>query len=192
MANVCSDNIFFFSDDNPDGIKALWSDLEASITPGYHDNLGDIKRLFSKKGISADALSLNGTITDMTQTDGGILLELDTAWRPLYDAYQVLADAYHLFFVMESTETGCGIFYSTDDTGILFKSRYCVTGDTEIVTPCGRKLYERVDYGETFSSEAELLARFRKLGFRQKSLTALTDTLEKCGVYIHSFFNPYQ
>lgn len=33
MANVCSDNVFFFSDDNPDGIKALWRDLEASITP---------------------------------------------------------------------------------------------------------------------------------------------------------------
>lgn len=128
----------------------------------------------------------------MTQTDGGILLELDTAWRPLYDVYQVLANAYQLFFVMESTETGCGIFYSTDDSGIFFKSRYCVTGDTEIVTPCGRKLYERVDYGETFSSEAALLDWFKELGYQKKSVTELADTLEKRGVYIHSFFNPYQ
>lgn len=192
MANVCSDNVFFFSDDNPDGIAALWKDLEAAITPGYRDNLGDIKRLFRKKGLPTDALSLNGTITHMTQKEGGILLELDTAWHPLYEAYQVLADAYQLFFVMESTEPGCGIFYNTDDSGIFFKGQYCVTGDMDLVTPCGRGLCDRVDYGETFSSETELLARFRKLGFRQKSLTELADTLEKSGVYIHSFFNPYQ
>ena len=31
MANICCDDVYFFSDDNTEGIEALWKDLQLSL-----------------------------------------------------------------------------------------------------------------------------------------------------------------
>ena len=192
MANICCDDVCFFSDDNPEGIASLWKDLETAITPGYKDDLGNIRRLFLHAGIATDGISLRGTIIDMEKNDTRILLSLDTAWRPLHDAYTAIAKAYGVSFVMRSMEPGCGIFYNTDNTGNTFPDRYCVTGETSIDTPCGIPLEEKVDYGTAFSSENALMETFHDLGYPEETLEALAGTLDEQGVYIHSYINPYQ
>lgn len=110
----------------------------------------------------------------------------------LHDAYTALTAAYGIQFVMESIEPGCGIFFNTDDDGIAFSDRYCVTGDTSVVTPSGLVLWEKLEYGDTFSSENVLLQHFRDLGYKADTLETLTKTLDEQEVYIHSFINPYQ
>lgn len=192
MANTCCDDVYFFSDDNTERIETLWNDLQTAITPGYKDDLGHIKRLFVHAAISTDGLSINGIITDMERRYNGIILSLDAAWSPLYDAYTAIATAYGIQFVMRSIEPGCGIFFNTDDTGIAFPDRYCITGDTSIVTPCGLPLEEKMDYGTSFSSENFLMEKFHDLGYTDETLAALAVTLDEQGVYIHSFLNPYQ
>lgn len=72
MSNTCCDDVYFFSDDNAKGIEALWKDLQASITPGYKDDLGQIERLFLHTGISADGIRLCGTIIDMNRNGDSI------------------------------------------------------------------------------------------------------------------------
>ena len=191
MANICSDD-GCFSDDNPEGIASLWKDLETAITPGYKDDLGNIRRLFLHAGIATDGISLRGTIIDMEKNDTRILLSLDTAWRPLHDAYTAIANTYGVSFVMRSMEPGCGIFYNADDTRSTFPDRYCVTGETSIDTPCGIPLEEKVDYGTSFSSENALMETFHDLGYPEETLEALAGTLDGQGVYIHSYINPYQ
>lgn len=192
MANICCDDVCFFSDDNAEGIESLWKDLETAITPGYKDDMGEIKRLFLHTGIATDGIYLRGSIIDMGKNDTRILLSLDTAWHPLYDAYTAIASTYGVSFVMRSMEPGCGIFYNTDDTGLNFPDRYCVTGDTSVITPCGIPLEEKVDYGTTFSSENALMETFHDLGYPEETLEALAGTLDEQGVYIHSYINPYQ
>ena len=191
MANICCDDVCFFSDENPEGIASLWKDLETAITPGYKDDLGSVRHLFLHAGIATDGISLRGTIIDMKKNDTRILLSLDTAWRPLYDAYTAIANTYGVSFVMRSMEPGCGIFYNTDDTGSTFPDRYCVTGETSIDTPCGIPLEEKVDYGTAFSSENALMETFHDLGYPEETLEALAGTLDGQGVYIHSYINPY-
>ena len=192
MANICCDDVCFFSDDNPEGIASLWKDLETAITPGYKDDMGNIRHLFLHAGIATDGISLRGTIIDMKKNDTRILLSLDTAWRPLYDAYTAIANTYGVSFVMRSMEPGCGIFYNTDDTGNTFPDRYCVTGKTSIDTPSGIPLEEKVAYGTAFSSENALMETFHDLGYTEETLEALAGTLDEQGVYIHSYINPYQ
>ena len=192
MANICCDDVCFFSDDNAEGIESLWKDLETAITPGYKDDLGSIRHLFLHAGIATDGISLRGTIIDMEKNDTRILLSLDTALRPLHDAYTAIANTYGVSFVMRSMEPGCGIFYNTDDTGNTFPDRYCVTGETSIDTPSGIPLEEKVDYGTSFSSENALMETFHDLGYPEETLEALAGTLDEQGVYIHSYINPYQ
>lgn len=115
MANICCDDVYFFSDDNTEGIEALWKDLQASITPGYKDDLGQIERLFLHAGLSTEGINLRGTVVAMERTDHAVQLSLDTAWRPLHDAYTALTAAYGIQFVMESIEPGYGIFFNTDE-----------------------------------------------------------------------------
>lgn len=191
MANICCDDVCFFSDENPEGIASLWKDLETAITPGYKDDLGNIRHLFLHAGIATDGISLRGTIIDMKKNDTRILLSLDTAWRPLYDAYTAIANTYGVSFVMRSMEPGCGIFYNTDDTGNTFPDRYCVTGKTSIDTPSGIPLEEKVAYGTAFSSENALMETFHDLGYPEETLEALAAVLDEQGVYIHSYINPY-
>lgn len=81
MANICCDDVYFFSDDNTEGIEALWKDLQASITPGYKDDLGQIERLFLHGGLSTEGINLRGTVVAMERTDHAVQLSLDTAWR---------------------------------------------------------------------------------------------------------------
>ena len=191
MANICCDDVCFFSDDNAEGIESLWKDLETAITPGYKDDLGSIRHLFLHAGIATDGISLRGTIIDMEKNDTRILLSLDTAWRPLHDAYSAIANTYGVSFVMRSMEPGCGIFYNTDDTGSTFPDRYCVTGETSIDTPCGIPLEEKVDYGTAFPSENALMETFHDLGYTEETLEVLAGTLDEQGAYIHSYINPY-
>lgn len=52
--------------------------------------------------------------------DTYILLSLETAWTPLYEAYQAIAAAYHVLFVMQSIEPGERIYYNTDEAHLFF------------------------------------------------------------------------
>lgn len=44
MANICCDDVYFYSTDNPNGLNALWDDLNKAIsfnTPLSNGWLGD-------------------------------------------------------------------------------------------------------------------------------------------------------
>lgn len=55
----------------------------------------------------------------MEWNDTYILLSLETAWTPLYEAYQAIAAAYHVPFVMQSIEPGERIYYNTDEAHLF-------------------------------------------------------------------------
>ena len=56
--------------------------------------------LFSHKKIDSTGISLRGNVSYMEWNDTYILLSLETAWTPLYEAYQAIAAAYHVPFVI--------------------------------------------------------------------------------------------
>ena len=95
MANLCLDDVYFYSDEHPERIQELWEDLEASII------LSTCKpddRWFGKilqyKSINTENIYLRGSVCYMTYDNGAILLSLETCWEPLYEAYRVVADTY--------------------------------------------------------------------------------------------------
>lgn len=51
MANICGDDVYFFSSTNPDGLLSLWEDLEASIVICPDADKAWIGNLFEYKGI---------------------------------------------------------------------------------------------------------------------------------------------
>lgn len=53
MANICCDDVYFYSQSNPEHLAALWEDLETSIAFCSNEDLAWIGNLFELKKISA-------------------------------------------------------------------------------------------------------------------------------------------
>lgn len=114
MANICCDDVIFYTEGNPKGLYDLWEDLETYIILNQNPDLCWIGNLFSHKKIDSTGISLRGNISYMEWNDTYILLSLSTAWSPLYEAYQAIAASYHLSFVITlfflSVEMSLSIF----------------------------------------------------------------------------------
>ena len=88
MANICCDDVIFYTEGNPEGLYDLWEDLETHIILNQNPDLCWIGNLFSHKKIDSTGISLRGNVSYMEWNDTYILLSLETAWTPLYEAYQ--------------------------------------------------------------------------------------------------------
>lgn len=192
MANICCDDVYFYSQSNPEHLDALWEDLETSIVFCSNEDLAWIGNLFELKKIFAEGISLRGTVIYMERNSGNILLSTSTAWSPLYEAYQAIAKAYQVDFVMQSIEPGCSIYTNTDHSGQYFPDRYAVSIEDEtFLTPTGIPVGEKLEYGELFTTDAALLERFAEMGYPADKLEMLDTLLEDTGVEVHYFEDPY-
>lgn len=193
MANVCGDDVYFFSSTNPEGLLSLWEDLEASVIICTDADKAWIGNLFEYKEICTTGIGLRGTVSYMERDEGHILLSTDAAWTPLLEAYAAIADTYGVEFMMLSIEPGEGIYYNTDTSGKYFPDRYMVSiRNEELVTPSGERITEKLEYDNPFALAEDILACFQALGYEAESFEALKDLLEESDIYIHEFENPYQ
>lgn len=190
MANICSDDVYFYSDNNPEGLQHLWEDLEASIDRNPIRSF--IGSLFEYKKIPTDGVCLRGMVTYRERNDDGILLDLSTAWSPLYDAYRAIAAYYEVEFVCKSIEPGVGIYFNTDRNGRFFPEEYMITiEDGDEVTPLGKKVTDVLEDWAVYESGQKLMDTFHNLGYKASSLDELELLLGEQNICIHAFENPY-
>ena len=192
MANICCDDVIFYTEGNPEGLYDLWEDLETYIILNQNPDLCWIGNLFSHKKIASTGISLRGNVSYMEWNDTYILLSLETAWTPLYEAYQAIAAAYHVPFVMQSIEPGERIYYNTDEAHLFFPDRYCVRlYEESLLTPCGLIIGEKLEDGEPFETETDVLERFRDCGYPAATLKELELMFDADELIIFEFTNPY-
>ena len=192
MANICCDDVYFYSQSNPEYLDALWEDLETSIVFCSNEDLAWIGNLFELKKISAEGISLRGTVICMERNSDNILLSTSAAWSPLYEAYHAIAEAYQVDFVMQSIEPGCNTYINTDYSGQYFPDHYAVYVENEaFLTPTGIPVGEKLEHGELFTTNAALLERFAKMGYPANTLEMLDTLLEDTGMEVHCFEDPY-
>ena len=192
MANICCDDVYFYSQSNPEHLAALWEDLETSIVFCRNEDLAGIGNLFELKGIPTESLSLRGTVIAMERNPDNILLSTSAAWSPLYEAYHAIAEAYQVDFVMQSIEPGCNTYINTDYSGQYFPDHYAVSMEDEaFLTPAGIPVGEKLEHGELFTTDAALLERFVQMGYPAETLEMLDTLLEDTGVEVHCFEDPY-
>lgn len=182
MANVCSDTVVFFPKDETaeDAITRLKKDLLSC----YPDtgNSADTRMilLLEHLGIPTEGIYLRGDIVYMDIEDTYISLDLETAWRPLYDAYCKIAAHYGLDFVLCAEEPGERIFINTDVYGAYLDVRYRVLLelDTDAEGTAYEKLLEEEPDTEVyFSLEANLLEWFAEHGISAGSFDELERKL---------------
>ena len=192
MANICCDDVYFYSESHPEYLTALWEDLETSITFCRNEDLAWIGNLLQLKGISTEGLSLRGTVIYIERNPDNILLSTSAAWSPLYEAYHAIAEAYQVDFVLQSIEPGCNIYINTDHSGQYFPDHYAVSMEDEaFLTPAGIPVGEKLEYGEMFETDTSLLECFAEMGYPARTLEMLDTLLDDTGIGIHRFDDPY-
>ena len=192
MANICCDDVYFYSQSNPEHLAALREDLETSIVFCRNEDLAGIRNLFELKGIPTESLSLRGTVIAMERNPDNILLSTSAAWSPLYGAYHAIAEAYQVDFVMQSIEPGCRTYINTDHSGQYFPDHYAVSiQDETFLTPTGIPVSEKLEYGELFTTDAALLEHFAEMGYPADTLKMLETLLEDTRMEVHCFEDPY-
>ena len=192
MSNICCDDVYYYSQSNPEHLAALWEDLETSIVFCRNEELAWIGNLFELKDIPTEGISLRGTVIYMERNQDNILLSTSAAWFPLYEAYQAIAEAYQVDFVMQSIEPGCNTYINTDYSGQYFPDRYAVSMEDEaFLTPTGIPVGEKLEHGELFTTDAALLKRFVQMGYPADKLEMLDALLENTGIEVHCFEDPY-
>lgn len=192
MANVCCDDVIYYSETNPEGLQKLWEDLETSVILCPDTARAAIDRLFQDQNIPLSGISLRGTVTYMERSFDGIHLDLETAWSPLYEAYRLIADHYKVSFVLRSIEPNEEIYYNTDTLGNFFPERYMIAvGDENKISPSGLPLYRKLEDGQVYQSENEILDCLQSLGYAAESTTQMKDVLDDLEITVHEFINPY-
>ena len=192
MANICCDDVYFYSQSNPEHLAALWEDLETSIVFCRNEDLAGIGKLFELKCIPAEGFSLRETVISMERNQDNIFLSTSAAWSPLYDAYHAIAEAYQVDFAMQSIEPGCNIYINTDHSGQYFPDHYAVSiEDESYLTPADIPVGKKLEYGELFTTEAALLERFAELGYPANTLEMLDTLLEDTGIEVRCFEDPF-
>ena len=191
MSNICCDDVYFYSQSNPEYLAALWEDLETSIAFCRNEDLAWIGNLFELKDIPTEGISIRGTVIYMERNQDNILLSTSAAWSPLY-AYHAIAESYQVDFAMQSIEPGCNIYINTDHSGQYFPDHYAVSiEDESYLTPADIPIGRKLEYGELFTTKAVLLERFAELGYPANTLEMLDTLLEDTGIEIHCFEDPY-
>lgn len=82
MANICCDDVIFYTEGNPEGLYDLWEDLETYIILNQNPDLCWIGNLFSHKKIDSTGISLRGNVSYMEWNDTYILLGTNASIIP--------------------------------------------------------------------------------------------------------------
>lgn len=190
MANICCDDVQFHPGTNLEGLDKLWEDLETFIVLCPDPDCAALSRFFEYKSIPVTGIYLRGSVTYMERNPDGILLNLETAWQPLYEAYDAIAKVYGVTFVLKSVEPGENLYINTDSAGSCFPERYIVfIYNEEMSTPSGKKVTEVIEDWDVYASETELLETFCKLGYIADTAEELNGMLDEDEIHIYEFEN---
>lgn len=185
MPNICCDTVVFYMDDeatDATALRQLAEDLETCYSSPQSVLDCGMGILFEYLHIPAYNLYLRGDYTCMTVQEDHICLDVSAAWKPLFKAYQKLAEHYGLQFVMQSEEPGCNIFVNTDVYGRYLDTRFRILLYLE--EDASGTIYEKLWKGQTdtefyFSSEEDLCAWFAGYGVLAQNLNDLTMMLDR-------------
>ncbi|MCM1188555.1 MAG: hypothetical protein NC541_04570 [bacterium] len=197
MANICMDTVVFYaaSEGQEKGLAALWQAISACYLTGTSVNDSRLCRIFEQNSIPTDGLSLRSDVVYASLADEGyITLDCESAWSPMYEAYQSLAGHFHVSFELQAKECGFGIYINTDINGEYLPTHYKAYLSERPEDGSLDALFDDADEDTDlyFDSEDDLLQWFRKCGgFEADSVQALQDILGADYVSIHEFVNPY-
>ena len=122
MANICSTNLAFYSD-NYAQLYALHDRLYCFESQSHTSSLVNLATYF---GLNPSEYELRGEITYVGSLMQDVFyVDQEDAWAPHVDIWNTILNQYpDVRFVYMATEPGCGIYINTDAEGRYLSAQY--------------------------------------------------------------------
>lgn len=194
MSNICMDTVVFYAKSQKE--KVDLATLKLAFEKAYpSESAVDNKfsRFFVENNLPTQGLHLKGEVVELSLDGDVISLSCDVAWKPMYDAYACIADAFDVRFVMEAEEPGFEIYINTDCDSEYLTNRYKVYLSERPEDGSLDKIFDYAD-DETdfyFSSKDELLRWFSEHG--EIEINTVHALQEQLGLFIMVYeYSDYQ
>jgi hypothetical protein len=198
VPNWCNSSIAFYQEDGGNCIlEAFYTDIER------YQNFADVNGSYSNwcghyliaNQIDTDSIYCRGFFTNCELYSDYVRIDMETAWSPLPEVYDLLAKKYNLSYVYISEEPGSEIYINTDVNARFFSTRYLLDYfevedlglDEAMLAEYGTRLKalaENTHYYDTFD---EVMEDFKDFGFHASTLDKLNKCLELFNLEIYEY-----
>jgi hypothetical protein len=193
MPNWCSDSVIFIQEDGKnDRILELKAMLESEDNPAPNASEGWIGNTLLRAGIfeteeEVETIYARAFVEYIdVRDDNTLFIQVNSAWSPCTQAYNLLAEHFNLRYVLFAEEGGCEIYINTDVSGEYFPERYYLTcnGEDEEI----EELFWDLDCA-SFETEQQILDLLisEKILPPDSPLELLRDLIEPLGIEIEEY-----
>jgi hypothetical protein len=199
MPNWCSNSIAFYQEDGGTCLlEPLFMEIGKYINhidPETNRNCDWVGHFLKSSKIDPESLSSRGFFQNCELNSDHVRVDMDTAWSPLPEVWDKIAETYGLSYVYISEECGCAVYVNTDVEGRFFSDRYlldyfCVDDlrlDSNILAKYEeqlRKLEGETTYYDDFD---DVLNDFKELGFCGDNIEDLNKHLEQFNIEVYEY-----
>jgi hypothetical protein len=198
MPNWTSNSIAFYQEDGGnDLLEAFYTDIER------YQNFADVNGSLSNwcghyliaSKINPDDLSCRGFFTNCELHDSHVRIDMESAWSPLPEVYDLLAEKYNLLYVYIADEPGCEIYVNTDVEGRFFTDRYILDYfeieslelDDETLAECGARLKALAENTHYYENFEDVMKSFKDFGFFATDIESLNKNLERFNITVYEY-----
>ena len=185
MPNWCWNSVAFYQEDGGNAmVEAFYADIQKY--QDYRDpetgKLSDwVGHWLQSNRVDTDNLYTRGFFTNCELNGNHVRVDMETAWSPLPEVWDLMAEKYELAYVYISEEPGNAVYVNTDSTGKFFSTRYMMHGfdvedlglDAGTMAEFGERLREIGGDTQYFDSWEVVAEAFEGFGFGAVELEGL-------------------
>jgi hypothetical protein len=198
MPNWCSNSIAFYQEDGGNALlEAFYTDIEKY--QNFEDEAGRtsdwVGHWLESNRINPDDLYTRGFFSYCELNSDHVRVDMETAWGPLPEVWDKMAEKYGLSYVYTAEECGMAIYVNTDVDGRFFTDRYLLDYfevknlelDAETLAKYGERLKELSEETAYYDDFTDVLNDFKDFGFYATDIESLNKCLETFNIMVHEY-----
>jgi hypothetical protein len=199
MPNWCSNSIAFYHEDNDVCLlEAFFMDVEKYVNyidPETNRHCDWVGNFLKSSKIDPESVYSRGFFQNCELNSDHVRVDMETAWGPLPEVWDLMAEKYTLSYVYISEECGCAVYVNTDVEGRFFSDRYILdyfsVDDLQlppnIIEKYGKRLRELEGETTYYDNFDNVLNDFKQLGFYGDNIKDLNKYLEQFNIEVYEY-----
>ena len=199
MPNRCSNSIAFYQEDGGNAmVEAFYADdqkYQDYKDPERGNHSDWVGHWLQSNRVDTNNLYTRGFFTNCEFNENHVRIDMETAWAPLPEVWDLMAEKYELVYVYISEECGCAVYVNTDYTGRFFSTRYLLNyfdvDDLELdvgtMAEYGERLREIGGESTYYDSWEEVLDDFKEFDFKADDVDDLNERLARFGIRVYEY-----
>ena len=198
MPNWCCSTIAFYQEDGGNArAEAFYADIlkyqNFKDSDGKHSSW--VGHWLQSNRMDIETINSRCFFVSCELLEDHIRVEMETAWEPLPEVWDLMAEKYELSYVYIAEESGNEVYVNTDATGRFFTTRYMASfynayyegPGVEVMKGIGKRLREFDGETMYFDSWEEVEKAFKELGLSFADIAGLNKELGTFKIKVYEY-----